>query len=100
MLTLLSVTHQSEISFSHSTYRGIRLIGFISTATFIGAVMLLLALSFPIGEFQTIDDRWFKGLYYTLSIMNGLLAGLMIIGVLILFDTITTLIKELSPDMD
>ena len=100
MLTLLSIASQADTSFEYNTYKGIELIGRISTATFIGSVVQLLLLSFPIGEFKNIDPGWFKGLYYVLSTVNGLLAGLMIVGVLILLDTIATLIKELSPDIN
>ena len=100
MLTLLSLASQADTSFEYETYKGIKLIGQISTSTFIGAVTLLLLLSFPIGEFKNIDPIWFKTVYYVLSAVNGLLVGLMIVGVLILLDTITTLVKELSPDID
>ncbi|MEL6554330.1 MAG: hypothetical protein AAFQ63_12820 [Cyanobacteria bacterium J06621_11] len=100
MLTLLSIASQADTSFEYNTYKGIELIGRISTATFIGAVIQLLLLSFPIGEFKDIEPIWFKGLYYLLSTTNGLLVGLMVVGVLVLLDTITTLIKELSPDIN
>lgn len=100
MLTLLSVTSQVDTSFDRSTYKGIKLIGLISTVTFIGAVILLLGLSLPVGEFELIDDRWFMWMYYALSTLNGLLSAMTVIGVLVLFDTITTLIKRLAPDED
>jgi len=100
MLTLLSLASNAETDFEYATYKGIELIGRISTATFIGAVIQLLILSFPIGEFEKMDDFWFKFLYYVISTVNGLLTGLMIVGVLVLFDTIITLIKKLSPDID
>lgn len=100
MLTLLSLTSQVDTSFNRSTYEGIKLIGDISTATFIGSVALLLILSLPIGEFTVISDQWYAGLYYVLATLNGLLAGLMIVGVLVLSDTLKTLIKSLAPDED
>ena len=100
MLTLLSLASQADTSFEYETYKGIKLIGQLSTFTFIGAVTLLLMLSFPIGKFENIPPVWFQTIYYALSAVNGLLAGLMIVGVLILLDTITTLVKELSPDID
>ena len=100
MLTLLSIASKADTSFEYNTYKGIEIIGRISTATFIGSVVQLLLLSFPVGEFKNIPPTWYKGLYYVLSTVNGLLTGLMIVGVLILFDTIVTLIKELSPDIN
>ena len=100
MLTLLSLASQADTDFDYETYKGIELIGRISTATFIGSVTQLLILSFPLGEYENIGEAWFKGLYYALSSLNGLLTGLMIVGVLVLFDTIITLIKKLSPDIN
>ncbi|MEL6160292.1 MAG: hypothetical protein AAFQ40_00765 [Cyanobacteria bacterium J06623_5] len=97
MLTLLSMTNRLEAQFERSVYDGIRLVGFISTVTFITSVILLLCLSLPVGEFEQLPPGWFKGLYYILSTLNGFLSSLMIVGVLILFDTIKTLIKKLSP---
>ena len=100
MLTLLSLASNAETSFEYSTYKGIEIIGRLSATTFIGAVVQLLLLSFPIGEFANIDPRWFQGLYYLFSTVNGILTALMIVGVLILLDTIVTLIKKLSPDIN
>ena len=100
MLTLLSVTSQVDTSFGISTYKGIRVIGAISTVTFIGSVILLLALSLPVGEYESISGVWYQILYYVLCTINGLLAAMMIFSVLILFETITTLISELAPEAD
>lgn len=100
MLTLLSITSQVDKSFERSTYKGIKLIGDISTVTFIGSVALLLLLSLPIGEFKVIDERWYTGLYYLLAVLNGILSGLTVVGVLVLSDTLKTLIKSLAPDQE
>ena len=100
MLTLLSLASSADTEFEYDTYKGIELIGRLSIATFIGSVTQLLMLSFPVGEYENIGGIWFEALYYTLATMNGLLVGLMIVGVLVLFDTIITLIKKLSPDIN
>lgn len=97
MLTLLSMTHKLDAEFDGAIYRGIRLVGLISTITFVVSLVLLLCLSLPVGEFENIPAGWYKGLYYTISTLNILLSGLMIIGVLVLFDTISTLINKLAP---
>lgn len=97
MLTLLSMTNKVDSNFEKSVYRGIEAVGLISTITFVGAIFLLLFLSLPVGEFDNIPSGWFTGIYYILCTLNGCLSGLMVVGVLILFDTIRTLIKQLSP---
>lgn len=100
MLTLLSMTSQVDTQFDRSTYSGIRLIGLISTMTFVGSMLLLLSLSFPVGEFEKVPTQWFRALYYILSALNGFLAGLMIVGVLVLFETISLLINKIAPERD
>ena len=98
MLTLLSMTHQASIEFDRSTYRGIQLIGFVSTVTFIISIILLLCLSFPIGEFSSIPNHWYRILYYIITALNGAMSGLMIYGVLILFEIIRGIIHKIAPD--
>ncbi len=100
MLTLLSVTSQVDTEFDISTYKGIRVIGATSTITFIGAVIVLLLLSLPVGEYESVSKEWYQVMYYILCTLNGLLAGLMIFSVLVLFETITTLISKLAPEAD
>ncbi len=97
MLTLLSMTNKMNADFDRSVYKSIRLIGLISTITFITSVALLLCLSLPVGEFDNIPSGWFQALYYTIATLNIVLSGMMVIGVLILFDTITSLIKKIAP---
>ena len=98
MLTLLSMPHQANKEFDRSTYRGIQLIGFVSTATFITAILLLLCLSLPVGELSRIPAVWFKGLYYVITTLNGVMSGLMIFGVLTLFEIIRDIIHKIAPE--
>lgn len=98
MLTLLSMTHQADKEFDRSTYRGIQLIGFVSTVTFIIAIVLLLCLSLPVGEFSDIQTVWFERLYYVIMTLNGIMSGLMIFGVLTLFEIIRDIIHRIAPD--
>ncbi len=97
MLTLLGMTDKLDTNFDRAFYGSIKLIGLLSTLTFIGSVLLLLGLSLPVGEFKNIPGWWYMLLYYAISALNGLLAGLIIIGVLVVFDTIIVLIKKLAP---
>ena len=98
MLTLLSMASQIDKEFDRSVYQEIQLIGLISTVTFILSLILLLCLSLPVGEFDQIPLAWFKALYYVISVLNGVLSGLMIVGVLTLFDTIKLLIRKVAPN--
>ena len=99
MLTLLSMTHQADKEFDRSTYRGIQLVAFVFTLTFIISISLLLCLSLPIGEFSSIPANWYKTLYYIIVALNGVMTSLVIYGVLILFEIIRGIILKIAPDI-
>jgi len=67
---------------------------------FVGAIVLLFVISFPVLELEQIPNHWFRYIYYTVCIWNGILAGFMIATILILKDTTVALIGGLSPDFD
>lgn len=100
MLTILSLTHNVRAEFEKEIYDSIRAAAVISTYTFLGSILLLLLLCLPVGEFDQIPGDWFKYIYYLLSLLNGLLAGLMASIILILRLTVLHIITKLSPDFD
>ncbi|MFN7118717.1 MAG: hypothetical protein ACK4TA_18100 [Saprospiraceae bacterium] len=98
MLTILSLTHNADKQFGKDLYDNIRAAAVISTYTFLGSILLLLTLCLPVGEFKEIPGNWFQYIYYILSLLNGLLAGLMTSIILILRMTVLHIITELSPN--
>ncbi len=100
MLTLLGLARQSQAEFKYELYATIRVIATMATVGFIGSVILLLILSLPVGEFKKIPEGWFMSLYYTLTTLNFLLAGVVVAVVLSLSSAIHHAIAVLSPDFD
>lgn len=100
MLTLLGVTRQSESDFDRSTYETIEKIGLISTIALCGAILMLLVLSMPVGEFKNLPPAWYPILYNVLAVMNAVLSGLLIGAVILLFSTIRHVIKAVAPQAE
>ncbi len=100
MLAILSLTSNVDKQFNKEIYDSVRAAAVISTYTFLGSILLLVTLCLPVGEFKEIPGDWFKYIYYLLSLLNGLLAGLMASIILILRMTVLHIITELSPDFD
>lgn len=100
MLTILSLTQVYKGDPRKETFTRLHAIAAFCVFGFIGAVILLFIISLPVEQFDGIPNAWFSSIYYTICIWNGMLAGHMISTILILRDTATQLIGDLSPDYD
>jgi ABC-type multidrug transport system permease subunit len=98
MLTLLSLTSQSESDFDRLFYSRIKRIGQLATAGLMGGILLLLFLSIPVKDAQNTPASWFTIMYYLLMTFLAILAGLLISIVLMLQNAIGSLIKIISPN--
>lgn len=92
MLTLItfSITHELEFRASH--YNRIRQIAGLTTAVIVGSVMLLMFLSFPLGE-ADVDRSWYLGVYYAVLFGGAVTGGAFISMVLMLFYAVRELIN-------
>ena len=96
MLTLVGMTRSANQDFGAGLYRRILRLGGLSTVALCGAILLLLLLSLPIGEFENLPAQWYTGLYWVLvSLISGL-TGLIITIVLMLFNAIRRVVKTLA----
>ncbi len=100
MLTLLGLGRRAETDLDIGVYQSVNRIALISTISLCGAVLLLMVLSMPIGEFEKIEDSWFIVMYYVLVVFVALLAGLVITAVLMLFNAIRYVIAAITPGDD
>ena len=91
MLTLItfSITHDLEFRASH--YRRIRQIAALTTAVIAGSVMLLMFLSFPLGEAE-VDRGWYLWVYYAILLGGAVTGGTFIALVLMLYYAVRELI--------
>lgn len=72
-------------------------IGLLSTIGLCGALGLLLILTLPVGEFEQLPNRWFPILYNVLVGITGILTGMLISTVLMLFSTLRRVISRVTP---
>ncbi len=92
MLTLITFTISNELEFHKSHYRRIRDISALTTAVIAGSVLLLMFLSFPIGEAE-VDQDLYLWVFYAVLLGGALTGGVFIAIILMLFYAIRGLIS-------
>ncbi len=100
MLTLLGYTTRDAVEAKKRTFIYLHAITTFCVYSFIGGIILLLVISFPVQDFEKIPGHWYKYMYYVVIAWNGMLAGHMISTIFILRDTISKIIGDVSPDFD
>lgn len=98
MLTLVGITKRSDHNFGGAVYRSVSHISTLATVTLCASVILLLVLTFPIGEFDALPSGWFTGLYIILYAMVGTISAMLVATILMLFFTIREVIGGIAPD--
>ena len=91
MLTLITFSISHDIDFRESHYRRIQEIAQLTTAVIVSSVMLLLFLSFPLGEAE-VDRDWYLWVYYGVLLGGAITGGIFISLVLMLFYAVRELI--------
>lgn len=97
MLTMLSLSNQTDNEFDTIFYKRIKRVGVLATISLIGGILLLLFLSVPLQEADTVPSRWFTTIYYILMIFLAVLSGLLVAIVLMLLNAMTSLIDVVRP---
>ena len=100
MLTILSLTSQSDDDFDKVFYLRIERIGKLATIALMGGIVLLLFLSIPIKEADKVPSSWFTIIYYVLMTFLAALAGILISIVLMLQNSIGSLISIIRPSAE
>ncbi len=98
MLTMLSLSNQADGDFDTFFYRRIEKIGLLATVSMIGGILLLLFLSVPLQEADTVPSRWFTTIYYVLISFLAILSGMLVAIVLMLLNAMTSLINVVRPE--
>lgn len=73
--------------------------GIEDPALFAGAVLLIVALIFPLGEFKTLPQSWFAHLYTGVVLVMAALAALIFVTVVLLFSTVRRVIATVRPEV-
>ncbi|QLC25262.1 hypothetical protein HFP57_09680 [Parasphingopyxis algicola] len=97
MLTLVGMTNRAESDFDDGVYRRIFRVSTYATTTLCGSVVLLLALTFPVGEFENLPSNWYSWLYRFLFGGVSLLSAMLVATILLLFFTIRDVVRKITP---
>lgn len=97
MLTLLGLTNQTQTDFDSDVYRSISQVAWLSTISLVGAVILLLMLVLPVGEFNKMPDGWYQLMYEVIFALTVLVCALLTATVVRLFMTIRRVISQVTP---
>lgn len=97
MLTFVGLVQRFDHEFSRQTYMRIRLIARLSAVSLVGSVLLLLILTFPVGDFEQLPRIWYPWLYNAIYSIVILVSALLVATVTLLFVTLADLISEITP---
>lgn len=91
MLTLITFSISHELEFRENHYRRIRDISALTTAVIVGSVVLLMFLTFPLGE-ADVDQDWYLWVFYAVLLGGAVAGGVFIAVILMLFYAIRGLV--------
>lgn len=91
MLTLITFSITDDRDFHASHYRRIRDVSLLTTGMIVASVLLLMFLSFPIGE-ADVDRNWYVWVYYGVVLGGAVTGGIFITVVLMLYYAVRQLI--------
>ena len=100
MLTLLGMVRRADTDFAPSMYKRVYRISLLGAWLLGGAVVMLLLMTMPIGEFDELPEIWYPTLYKVLYWWVVILSALLVTMVTMLFSTIRDLIASVTPHDD
>lgn len=93
LLTLLGLSSGIDLDLKKSFYVRVQQIAFFDTILFVVTMLIFLALNFPVDQSKTLPALWFQGLYYTTLGATAVVGGMIVTVVLLLYETVSSLIQ-------
>lgn len=100
MLTLVGLIKRMDADFDKPVYQRISVIGTASAINLIGAVLLLLMLTMPVGDFEDIPEHWYATFFNILYALTVLISALSVAIIIMLLQTVNKLIAKITPTDD
>lgn len=97
MLTLVGIVRRMDQDFDIPIYQRISRISLLSTLSLAGSVVMLLALTMPVGEFEKMPAGWYPWLYNILYALVVGLSALLVATVVLLYATVKVLVASITP---
>lgn len=100
MLTITGMIRRLDAEFDRDVWWRINLVSKAATVSLMASLLLLLALVFPIGEFEKLPVDWYAWLYNGLFAITVLVIALLATTVALLYATIHDVIAKVTPDIE
>ncbi|PWH84822.1 hypothetical protein [Brumimicrobium oceani] len=100
LLTLLGVSFGTNKSLKERHYFQILKIAKFDVILFVSALILYQLFNFPILESDNVPIQWFSAIYWITLIVTSLLSGLMITVILMLYNTVKSLVTIIGLNKD
>lgn len=92
LLTLLGISSGTKSKLKDSHYLEVMSIAKIDTSLFIVTLVLFQLFNIPITESDNVPTIWLKVIYWATLIMSSMLSGLMVVVILMLYNTVSNII--------
>jgi hypothetical protein len=97
MLTIFSFAKNSQRDFSESFYRRIKWIALFCVIAFFSGLITLTLLSSPVDSVGNVDPVWFRVIYYSVITGLGVMVGILVAIIIMLYYSIQHIINTLNP---
>lgn len=93
LLTLLGISTGTKSKLKNAHYYQVLNIAKFDTVLFVGALVLFQLFNIPITEAKNVPTNWFEQIYWATLFFSSLLSGMMVTVILLLYTTVTNIIK-------
>lgn len=93
LLTLLGISTGTDLKLKKEYYAQILSIAQFDTIVFIGSLILFQLFNIPITRSDAVPVEWFENIYWITIIVSSILSGMMITVILMLYTTLSSIIK-------
>lgn len=100
MLTLTGMIRRMEADFDREVWVSVDRVSQLSIVSLVASLTLLLALVFPIGEFDNLPPGWFMTLYRVLFGLTVLVTALLAATAVMLYTTLRAVLTAITPHRD
>ncbi len=100
MLTMIGLIRRIDEDFDHEAYRNINVVAKLSTASLLISILVLLAFTLPVGEFEELPSKWYSIMYDVLYAGSVLMVALIAATVMMIYRTLSLVLAKITPGED
>ena len=100
LLTVLSISSGTKSQLKDDHYKHILIIAKIDTIVFVASMIVFQLMNIPVTEAENVPSSWFTTIYYISLGLSAILSGGLISVVLMLYNTVISIIKIVGLGMD